>query len=1111
MAFGFGFNKQKVLSAAEKFVQQGKLQNAIAEYEKVLKADPKDLTVMNTVGDLYSRLGNTDKAVECFKSVGDAYATQGFTVKAIAMYKKLSKIKHSFEGVLRLAELYTQQGLFNDARSQYLQVAEEFLRSGELEQAVKIFQKTLEMDPDNVAMRSKLAEVYVRLGKKSEAWQIFSAAAETLRARGQLEGAETILTRMLTLDPGNSYALLLRGRTAADSGDIVGAIQYLEKVADLDNHPEGMTALLDAYVRGGRFPEARVLAGKLFSVHNDAAGLSRYADALMASGHFEEALQIYGEYSDSFLASDPAKILDSLHSIISHVRENAASLEMILALFAKAGENSHLTEVYELLAHAYVQSDDLEKARDYYLKLTQLEPQNQLHARNYQQIVGKLGGAAAPRLISAEEGSILIEDLETTAPFIEQIYADDVALAVRAALTDAELFISYNMPDKALAPLLGELPKAPRDLRLNQRLAALYNRGERFKEAAVCCRTLESIYHDAGYPEEATRYGELAARYEERAGTVAASADQTSTVLPKVVVPEAAPTVQVVQADNSSESHDTVTAEPEPSGLFFHAPAAEIPETAEAKTPEFELGPAQVAESEIDLSGEWDGAVSSETAPDVATETAATPTIPIDDQPATHATAGTTDNAGLVAETIEEIRFYLANSMIELAHAALEKLQELNPDPATVSTMRAEIENTAAAAPPVETSDEVSVEVVASYPEAQIEETIPAHSEEVPAQTFAVAETFAPDAPCIHVDAPVDHAAVVHADVSAGPADFAVDVSADSSAHLESSPVHEVFVAPTAPLVTHDEQSEPALVPQHEAVAYVPEAVAFDPVSTNVEAPTEPQIEPPPHINVEVAAVPERIDTLASIVSDLEASLGDSFLEKPPAAVAQAETNVETQSVKSEIDHPVAPSRVLAPAAMAAAAPGSSSASWKSSTEFTTFARPPISNQAPLVEEPPASLTAVSSAGIDLATMFGDLKHELEEDAANSDEDPDTHYSLGVAFREMGLLDEAIGELQKVCQTVEHGHPFPQILQTYTWLAQCFLDKGLPEAALRWYERALTLPTLDSETRMALHYELACAYETAGNKSSALHYFMEVYGSNIDYRDVGERIKAVKS
>src|SRR6202048_5402873 len=196
MAFGFGFNKQKALSAAEKFVQQGKLQNAIAEYEKVLKADPKELTVSNTIGDLYARLGQGDKAVESFKSVGDAYVAQGFTVKAIAMYKKLTTLKPPWESVLRLAELYTQQGLFNDARAQYLQVAEEFLLSGELEQAVRIFQKTLEMDPENVAMRTRLAEVYIRLNNKKEAWYIFAAAAESLRARGSVGAGGEIVQRM---------------------------------------------------------------------------------------------------------------------------------------------------------------------------------------------------------------------------------------------------------------------------------------------------------------------------------------------------------------------------------------------------------------------------------------------------------------------------------------------------------------------------------------------------------------------------------------------------------------------------------------------------------------------------------------------------------------------------------------------------------------------------------------------------------------------------------------------------------------------------------------------------------------------------------------------------
>src|SRR5437773_5509700 len=256
MAFGFGFNKQKVLSAAEKFVQQGKLENAISEYQKVLKADPKDLTVMNTVGDLYSRLGEQDKAAECFKSVGDAYASQGFTVKAIAMYKKLSKLKASMECVLRLAELYTQQGLFNDARAQYLQVAEDFLKSGHLDQAVRIFQKTLEMDPDNVPMRTKLAEVYIRLGKKPEAWQILTAAAESLRAKGQLAGADEILKRMLKLEPGNSYALVLQGRAALEAGDFGAAIETLSKVADIDSNIEGLRALFQAYLRANRFSDA---------------------------------------------------------------------------------------------------------------------------------------------------------------------------------------------------------------------------------------------------------------------------------------------------------------------------------------------------------------------------------------------------------------------------------------------------------------------------------------------------------------------------------------------------------------------------------------------------------------------------------------------------------------------------------------------------------------------------------------------------------------------------------------------------------------------------------------------------------------------------------------
>ena len=141
--------------------------------------------------------------------------------------------------------------------------------------------------------------------------------------------------------------------------------------------------------------------------------------------------------------------------------------------------------------------------------------------------------------------------------------------------------------------------------------------------------------------------------------------------------------------------------------------------------------------------------------------------------------------------------------------------------------------------------------------------------------------------------------------------------------------------------------------------------------------------------------------------------------------------------------------------------------------------------------------------------MFSEFKEDAEEAAAQA-EDPDTHYNLGIAFKEMGLLDEAIGELQKVCHAIEHGHPFDQGVQAYTWLAQCLVDKGVPQAAIRWYEKALKMPGMNEDSRLSIYYDMGSAYEMAGDQKKAYNTFMEVYSSNIDYRDVADRIKALK-
>jgi tetratricopeptide (TPR) repeat protein len=1054
MAFGFGFNKQKVLSAAEKCVQQGKLQNAIAEYEKVLKNDPKDLTVANTVGDLYARLGDTDKATECFKSVGDAYAGQGFTVKAIAMYKKISKLKSTMENLLKLAELYTQQGLFNDARAQYLQVAEEFLKTNELENASRIFQKILEMDPENTTMRVRLAEIYVRLGKKTEAWQIFVAAAESLRSRGSLSGAEEVLQRMLALDPGNSYALLMQGRTQLSSGDAAAAITSFEKVADLDSNPDGMRDLLKAYIQTGKLSEAGTLANKLLSVHNDLNAIFNLADALIQAGQHEAALQIYDQHSDRLLAENSEKVVTNLHSIIGHVRENPASLETLLELLQKAGETTHINEVIELLAHASVQSGDLDRARDLYQKLAASEPQNALHLKNYQQVVAQASETSDSKPISAEEAAVIVDELEATAPAIHQHYPDAVALAIRSALTDAELFISYNMPGKALAPLMGALPQAPKDLRLNQRLAALHTRAARFAEAAVCCHTLQDLYSDAGYPEEATRYGELAERYEGRSTAAAVPQPQPTEIAadapeelliasfpePKASAAAASTASPWPMAPPSShheiEVHSPVVPEDEfQVSQSFDTPAvtdlsvSELPVAAEDTQPGAEA-------AEADLSSEWEDTLAVD-------ESAAPP------QAESHAAAEPdfeVSSESTPEETIEELRFYLGSGMPEQAWAALAKLQLLTQDENLIEQLRGEIETASQA--------------ITDEPAVVIEEI---QADDIPVADVEMAPPVSEDA--FEISATADHDSIPEIDEPG----FAL---ASTEAVVQpSSPLQELAIGldaalgpDFAPEPVHATRPEPATVVTSSAAA---PAIADDTGSA-----------------------------LGQFVSDLDASLGDDFLKNAP--VGQTAAPSIPQSV------PIAAASALAAAASAGAATIPAPR-----THSPAPPAPPVA-QAPTV--PAAGISPFGEdAGVDLSEMFGELKQDLESDSAATDEDPETHYSLGIAFREMGLLDEAIGELQKTCQAFDHGRPFPQIMQTYTWLAQCFLDKGVPEAAVHWYEKALAVAGIDQETRTALHYELASAYESAGNKPAALKHFTDVYSSNIDHRDVAERIKALKS
>jgi len=146
--------------------------------------------------------------------------------------------------------------------------------------------------------------------------------------------------------------------------------------------------------------------------------------------------------------------------------------------------------------------------------------------------------------------------------------------------------------------------------------------------------------------------------------------------------------------------------------------------------------------------------------------------------------------------------------------------------------------------------------------------------------------------------------------------------------------------------------------------------------------------------------------------------------------------------------------------------------------------------------------------GIDagLAEVFEEFR-QAAEDEPEAREDFETHYNMGTAYKEMDLLDEAIMEFQTAAGLTVSSDGTSRYLQCCNMLGHCFMQKDLPRAAVLWFKKGLDAPGHGEEEYKALHYELGSAYEQMGDLSRARDLFTEVYGMDVAYRGVGERLQ----
>ena len=193
--------REKVMQAAEKLVARGKISQAIKEYRKLLRETPNDANMLNRVGDLYARQDKLDEAVALFQKIAEGYGREGFFVKAIAIYKKIIRLDPTQIDIYeRLAELYHRQGLVSEARSQYQVLADYHQKHADMPATIEIHRKMADLEPSDPSPRVKLAELYLKEGLVEETIGEYQRIAEVMLQHERVEEATKVYLRALDVD-----------------------------------------------------------------------------------------------------------------------------------------------------------------------------------------------------------------------------------------------------------------------------------------------------------------------------------------------------------------------------------------------------------------------------------------------------------------------------------------------------------------------------------------------------------------------------------------------------------------------------------------------------------------------------------------------------------------------------------------------------------------------------------------------------------------------------------------------------------------------------------------------------------------------------------------------
>lgn len=1046
-------DREALVRSAEKYVQRGKIDAAIKEYRKVLAEFPTDANTLNRVGDLYARLEKFDEAVKFFTQIAEQYTRDGFFVKAIAIYKKIIKLDPTSLAVYeRLAELYWRQGLINEARTQYQVLADYYTRHSNATSAITIYQKMAEVEPENPSYRLKLAELYQSQRLFEKSLREYRALADLLLVAGQIDETVQVYSKAFELTgEGLDY---VREAVAGlkEAGHTAAATRLLARATELNPKAAALAQQIGLRTAEPEPPPPEPSYTPPEPVY-DAGGSGAYqAPAFDEAPAFDAAFgaQAYpATGSPSF--DSPLEAAPSFDAVGFGAGNNYEAASFDSPSFESPA-------AYSGYGATSFGGFDEEKPP------APLPSPGRPEAGYSQQEAVSLDDEFSFDLESDDEPESLVRppadvltDVRTTA---RDGYGKNDAFADNRAGEDAEVDVGEFAFEIDLDGDGGMAADA-------------------------------SPYSSPAYP---TQFGDNKAK----APTIAPveiewSMDPMADLDLALPPPDDEPVMATdlrgnLRQDETFEIEvDLDATAPVLSSPAYGAPAAPVPAAAPSAPSitaqpfslnlddddeedegvySIDLEATAAGFGEVELEVELEDTAAVAPAAAAPTPAAAPPRVatavrpalaPLTPEPTLEEDEDEDDLAAVRREEdlLAEARVFAKYGLKEKALDRVRDLLQASPAHLEGLTLLTRFDLEAGRhADARGNANEIARLTREGADPARWSEL----KTELQAAGFGVEN---------------DRVSFLPGEARPLPAKAPAKSGDDRIAQLLEDLSLESF--DSAPSREREERHSYQSLLQ----------------DTPPEPPKAPAAPPPP---------PEPAKTsLASLVDELGLDDDDEELAAPvrrpvPHAPAAPRTPDPLDETGMSWLDDVAP----APEKKETKAPASTETIFDEEDDFFDLAAE-LEAELDMVDINNSMITSLQPQEQSLEEIIEGFKQGVAEHL--SAEDYDTHFNLGIAYREMGLLDEAIGEFQLSSKDSRY------LVESSSMLGICFMEKGLPELAVRWYRKGLESPKISEEVTLGLLYDMGIAYMSLGDYDAAYKTFVEIYGMNSNFRDVSIKLQ----